>query len=390
MLEDLLRRYTQTGLEIPSNDEVIETLLTASKFGPLARRCLLLSLVDQLLEKTASTHLQAEAVYQRSVVLRLKGDIIGSNKLLQEFLDRSDMATRLKSHFILGLLHLSQAANHAYNLDFSSASKEVKMWIPPNSDATQKQLDVVWSQIHSAGRILRGQGQFNTACFFFERCLQMESLHTPRRYLALSHLVDTYIEVDYLRRRDTHSIYAGELLSKAENLIAPEIKYLKSHAQRSKGFRRLLLSSSEIEIRQNRFDKADRLLVELCDIYAKLADPDIVDRHGHLRAFISLARISPVSEVESRWIAALNLGRRYYPLEEEVFIVAFMHLFICAARLLRGDMEGGKAAFDYAAEICRIKSPQFVMPGLGTYLFDDVRCQIESLVGWKLPQARIL
>lgn len=390
MLEDLLRRYAQTGLEIPSNDEVIETLLAASKFGPLARRRLILSLVNQLLEKTASAHLQAEAVYQWSVVLRLKGDIIGSKKLLQEFLDRSDMATRLKSHSILGLLHLSQAANYAYNLDFSSASKEAKMWIPPNSDATQKQLDVVWSQIHSAGRILRGQGQFNTACLFFERCLQLESLHTPRRHLALSHLVDTYIEVDYLRRRDTHSLYAGELLSKAEILIAPEIEYLRSHAQRSKGFRRLLLSSSEIEIRQNRFDKAGRLLVELCNIYAKLVDPDIVDRHGHLRAFISLARISPVSEVESRWITALNLGRRYYPLEEEVFIVALMHLFICAARLLRGDMEGGKAAFDYAAEICRIKSPQFVMPGLGTYLFDDVRCQIESLVGWELPQARIL
>ena len=89
MLEDLLRRYAETGLEIPSNDEVIETLLAASKFGPLARRRLILSLVDQLLEKkTASAHLEAEAVYQRSVVLRLKGDITGSNKLLQEFLDR--------------------------------------------------------------------------------------------------------------------------------------------------------------------------------------------------------------------------------------------------------------------------------------------------------------
>lgn len=385
MLEDLLRYYAKTGLEIPSDEEVIETLLAVSTLGPLARRRLILSLVDQLLENTTSAHLQAETVYQRSVILRLKGDITGSKKLLQEFLDRPDMATRLKSHSILGLLHLSQAANFAYNLDFSSASKEAKMWIPSNSDATQKQLDVVWSQIHSAGRILRGQGQFDTACLFFERCLQMEPLHTTRRHLALFHLVDTYIEVDYLRRRDTHSLYAGELLSKAENLIEPEIEYLRSHGKRSKGFRRALLSLSEIEIRQNRFEKADLLLAELCNSYAELVDPDIVDRHGHLRAFISLARISPVSNAETRWIAALDLGRRYYPLEEEVFIVALIHLFICAARLLRGNMEGGKAAYDYAAEICRIKSPQFVMPGLGTYLFDDVRGQIESYVGWTLP-----
>lgn len=33
--------------------------------------------------------------------------------------------------------------------------------------------------------------------------------------------------------------------------------------------------------------------------------------------------------------------------------------------------EEGKVAFDYTAEICRTKSPQFAMPGLGTYLFDD-------------------
>ncbi|KAF2465815.1 uncharacterized protein BDR25DRAFT_360341 [Lindgomyces ingoldianus] len=54
VLEDFLQRYGETGLEIPSNDEVIETSL---KFGPLVRRRLIISLVDQLLEKTASAYL---------------------------------------------------------------------------------------------------------------------------------------------------------------------------------------------------------------------------------------------------------------------------------------------------------------------------------------------
>ncbi|OCL13670.1 hypothetical protein AOQ84DRAFT_282637 [Glonium stellatum] len=216
----------------------------------------------------------------------------------------------------------------------------------------------------------------------------MEPFRQLRRHLAISHLADTYIEVDYLRRQNNNSSYAGGLLSKAQRLIKSEIESLRSHpqaAQRSKGFRRLLLSLSEIEIRENRFDAAHRLLMELCDIYGELVDPDIIDRHGHLRAFISLARISSPPDAESSWTTALNLGRRYYPLEEEVFVVALMHLFICTARLVGGDMEGGKAAFDYAVEICHSKSPQFVMPGLGTYLFDDVQCQIKSLVGWTLP-----
>ncbi|KAH8692571.1 hypothetical protein GQ44DRAFT_733996 [Phaeosphaeriaceae sp. PMI808] len=283
VLEDLLRRYAETGLEIPSNDEVIETLLAASKFGPLARRRLILALVDQLLEKTASTHLQAEAVYQRSVVLRLRGDITGSNKLLQEFLNRADIPTRLQSHSILGLLHLSQATNHAYNFDFLSANKEAKMWMPTESDGTEKQLDVIWSQIHSAGRILKGQGHFQTACLFFERCLQREPLRESKRYLALAHLADTYVEVDFLQRREIHSQSVGELLDRAEKLIRPEIENLRSRAPRSKGYRRLLLSLSEIEIRRSQFTAAEHLLMEVSGIYEKLIDPDIIDRLGHVR-----------------------------------------------------------------------------------------------------------
>lgn len=371
-------------MEIPSDEEVIETFLAASKFGPLTRRRLILSLVDQLLKSTASAHLQAEAVYQRSVVLRLKGDIAGSHRLLREFLNRPDTASRLKSSSVLGLLHISQATNYAYKFDFTLADKEAQKWIPL-SNATDQHIDVVWNQIHSAGRILRGQGHFVTACQFFEHCLEMQPLRESKRYLALSQLVDTYIEVDYLQcRRADH--YAREMLAKAENLVRPEIEQLRSRASRSKGFRRLLLSMPEIQIRRTRFDQAERLLKEVCDIYEKLADPDIVDRLGHVRAFIALARISSPSQSENRWTMALKLGRRYNPLEEEVFTVALIHLFICTARLQRGDMEGGKAAFDYAVEICRAKPPQFLIPGAGTYLFDDVQCLIESLAGWKLPR----
>ncbi|KAE9965479.1 hypothetical protein EG327_000466 [Venturia inaequalis] len=131
VLEDLLRLYAEIGREIPSNDEVIETLLAVSKIGPLPRRRLILSAVDPLLKKTSNGDLKAEAVYQTSVVLRLDGNIAGSNELLEEFLNRSDIATQLKSHSILGLLHLSHAANDTYNLDFLSASKRAKIYIPP-------------------------------------------------------------------------------------------------------------------------------------------------------------------------------------------------------------------------------------------------------------------
>lgn len=165
----------------------------------------MLSLASRLINSTTSAHLQAGAVYQRSVVLRLTGDIADSNNLLREFFNRSDMVSRLKSSPVLGYLYLSRAANHVYNFDFASADKEAQRWIPLPLNVTEQQLDVVWNQICSAGRISRGQGHFVTTYQFFESCLEMQPLRGSKRYLALSNLVDTYVEVDYLRyRRANH------------------------------------------------------------------------------------------------------------------------------------------------------------------------------------------
>jgi hypothetical protein len=182
-----------------------------------------------------------------------------------------------------------------------------------------------------------------------------------------------------------HSSYAGELLDKAEKLVRPEIEYLRTRTLRSKGFRPLPLSLSEIEIRRNRYNEAG-LLFKVSSIYIKLADLDIVDRLGHVRAFIALARISPLSGPETRWSDDLNIDRRYNPLDEEVFTVAFIHLCICVVHLQRGNSAGAKVAFDYVVEIFSHKTSAILIPGVGTYLCDDVKFQIELSAGWKLPR----
>lgn len=59
------------------------------------------------------------------------------------------MASRLKSSSVLGLLHISQAANYASKFNFTSADKEAQKWIPL-SNTTEQQVDVVWNQIDFA------------------------------------------------------------------------------------------------------------------------------------------------------------------------------------------------------------------------------------------------
>lgn len=381
VLDRVLEFHTITGKEVPSDDEVIETLLAVSKCGPLSEQHRILSLIDPLLKRTTSApHLQAEAVYRWSVLFRLKGDIASSNQLLEEFLDRTDMAIRLKTHHVVGQLHLSRATNFAYKFEFYLANKEARMWTPLNSDITEKSFDVMWNQIYSAGKILRGQGQFEFACELYHKCLETPSLRDSKKHLVLSHLVDTYVEIHHLRRN------AGNLLDTASGMIRTEIERLRLHQPRSKGFRRLLLSLSEVEIRRNQLVAAECLLREVFSIYETLVEPDIVDRLGHIRASIALARISPLGEAEFYWLSALGLGRKYYPLEEEVFIVAIIHLFLCITHLQLKDFQRGRAAFDYAARICLTNSPQYLIPGAGTYLFEEAKDRIQSLAGWRLPR----
>jgi len=391
ILEHLLREYSETGSEMPYGNDVVETLLAASRFGTLGKRQHLLSMAAKSMRDLGNIPLQAEIVYRESVLLRLKGDICASKRRIQEFLNRSSPKPDLGSHFVLGLLHLSQATNHAYDFDFCQAHKEAQKWKPP-SNHTQRYMDVVWDQVYFAGRTLKGQGYFNEAKQCFERCLAIDGLRESKRILIKSSLADLYSELDYLQRKGpnlNHSerCAAPEIsfLDKAEEMLLPEIECLKARGQHSKGFRRLLLALIEVEIRRYRFDNAEILTTEILDIYSRLTEPDIVDRLGHVRALIARARISPLSEAEGRWSDVLDWNRKYNPLEEEVFTCALISLFICSMRFQLGNLYGGRAAFSHAMEVMDGKTPQFLIPGVGTYLFDHVRLQIKSVAGWVLP-----
>ena len=355
-------------------NEVVETFLAASKFGTLTQRQRLLSIAANLLRMPGHIHLQAKIVHQESVLLRLKGDICESQRRIQEFLDHSSAGLDLRSHCVFGLLHLSQATNYAYNFDHCQAHEEAQKWKPLSF--AQRDMDVVWNQVYFAGRAFRGQGCFNEAKQCFERYLAINGLPESKKILVKSILADLYSELDYS--------YSGEcvapeitFLDYAEDTVKPELERLIARGQRSKGFRRLLLSSIEVEIRRYQFESAEILISEILGIYSWLTEPDIVDRLGHVRALIAWARISPLSEAEERWSDVLEWNRRYNPFEEEVFTCGLAYLFICSIRFQLGNLDSGREAFNRAMEVISRKRPQFLIPGVGTYLYDSVRRQIE-------------
>lgn len=318
---------------------------------------------------------EIEFIYRKSVALRLSGDNHGSQNIIRDFL--SSLGPRdLSSNENLAALYISQATNHSYHFSFTEAHGELKKWTPDkNLPGRQKQL--LWDQMLCIGRVVRGQGCFEAARTCFEQCLITPGISQSRRFLVKSSLADLFCELDYTTKSEK-----TPYLQQAAHLVEPDVQQFRStsnHHQR--GYRRLLLSLCEIKIIEHQYCDAESLVEELLDIYAKVHEPDIVDRLGHVRSLIAFARISPTPIIAiKRWKDVLAWNRRYNPGEEEVFTCGVVYLFLCLTWHSLGYMAESTENLQMAIKVLREKRPQFLIPGIGTYLFYDVNYQLRRLV----------
>jgi hypothetical protein len=72
-------------------------------------------------------------VHKDSVLLRLCREISESQRVIQEFLDRPFTQPNPRLHSLLGLLHLSQAENWAYQFNHQKVYNEAQKWGPGDS-----------------------------------------------------------------------------------------------------------------------------------------------------------------------------------------------------------------------------------------------------------------
>jgi tetratricopeptide (TPR) repeat protein len=234
----------------------------------------------------------------------------------------------------------------------------------------------------TTGRILRGEGRFDKVGRCFEGCIATPGLPRSKRLLVISYLSDVYYELDYIQRNNACQLtLQSSYLSKGREVVQQEIDCARACGKPSMGLRQLLLSLTEIEIRQDRFDRAECIISKLLGIYSKITELDVNDRVGHVRALIARARVSQLCEAEEHWNAALLQNRVYNPFEEEVFTCGVIYLFISSIRFQLDDIDGSRGTFKKAIEVIRRKRPQFLMPGMGTYLFDSIRSDLQSRAG---------
>ncbi|KAH8761620.1 hypothetical protein F5883DRAFT_424986 [Diaporthe sp. PMI_573] len=164
---------------------------------------------------------------------------------------------------------------------------------------------LLWDHIYFVSRLMRGQGDFESAKIGFESCSVTNWVRPSKKIILQCALVEFYCELDY-------SIYSTK---------DDRHQYLYSN---SKSLRRLLLSLSEVYIRQGLRYKAREVLERLSTPLEKVDSIDAIDRLGHVRLYIALARSCPPWQAEPYGKEALRLNATYKP--EEFFTCAVIYL----------------------------------------------------------------
>lgn len=168
----------------------------------------------------------------------------------------------------LAALHLSQATNHVYNFDFSRAHIEAKKGTP-GLRLLHWQEKLLWDQMFCVGRITRGEGLFQEARRCFEACMNNTETSEAKRLLVKSAVADIYCELAHAEEELSYLAQAGAVLE-------PEVERLRqSSRHQTKGFWRLLLSLTEVRIRQDRRNEAGVLATELLTIYQSIKYPEL-------------------------------------------------------------------------------------------------------------------
>lgn len=323
------------------------------------RGCSTLKLLDQ--------RLKVAAIHQQSILMRLRGDVTGSELVINEFL--LNYGNTVLPVSMLTPLHLSQTMNHIYRFNFNHAHEEMKtVPSPPNAHD-----NFLWDRTLCVSRAFRGSGDFAAAKTAFQLCLATPGLCKPKRCLVTSALADTLCELAVMEHDNSHLVRAEELVMLAVTL-----------SPFPKGLRRLRLSLLEIKINQGSRDEAEFLIKLLLDTYNNLEKLDIVDRLGHVRTLIAHARIALTPEEEiSRWVDVLNWNRFYNPHEEEVFTCGAVYIIICSLFLRLGNWGAGLHYYRKGTNVLARKERQFLIPGLGTYIFHKA-CVIIGSMGLSL------
>ncbi|TLD27450.1 uncharacterized protein E2P81_ATG10738 [Venturia nashicola] len=345
----------------------VEAVLAATTSSSTHRTNTIARLAS-LLSPDLPIYLKLAIVDKQGSLLRLEGEYHQSDFVLYHSLSGIDIQSPdMRIHCSYGRVVLSLTENMILQKDYGNAQIYMDHWGPRKSPNPCLEQQVIDLKCIALGRISRYQGYFKHAAACLESCSSTLNLTPSRRFHALHHLADVLCEM--------------RVPGQAENLVRDEIDRLRLDGrQRSKAYRRLLLSFGEALIEQGSLQKGNDVFFELYQIFADITAPDVSDQLGHVRSAFGLLRIA---SKEGRWSDALQcskwaegLAQKYQTFSDGDFYVGLIFMYQAVACFEMQKWAENLTALA-AAENCD-KGPRHLIPGMGTYVRDELILKVTS------------
>ncbi|KAF7186226.1 hypothetical protein HII31_12468 [Pseudocercospora fuligena] len=272
-------RDNQINLDVEMTAEVVESLLSLSRIGSMSDRLLYAQQARRLATQKNDAMLTAEAIYEESVGLRLKGDYSGSLRCLEVWSLPRDSQVGNRLDAALGRLRVSKLENLVQQENFDAAIDCYMHadWRPRASEHLSPYLlDILAMKTATMTKVWRARSEFDRAYKELELTLK----GAKRRNLTLCAMADCLIEMRQ----------PGD----AVDLLKPQLTALKEHhPSRTRALRRVNVSIANALVAAGNHAEARRYFT---DLVCLKDGADVIEQMLHIRLLCSRAICSQLCD----------------------------------------------------------------------------------------------
>ena len=338
-------------------------------------------------------YLGAAIAHRQSTLARLQAKYDDADVLIKQYLCHSRSSCQTDRRLHAWHLHLFVSHLKILNLQekFEAAREELGRWDQlPKISLMECQSIPIFAQ--TASEVWRSLGKLDhakeylTDCgYFFKANNENPFLkaNNSHRYQIICGLIDIHCAL-------------GEI-EDADLLVGEEIGRLPVDGRLSKTFRRLQVSSLEIDIARalpSSLTQARSKILLLKHVFREIQEPDISDQLLQVRTYVASARVlylqSYFPQAIQEWESVNALAETYSAFQCQGFIFAFSQLSVSLAHLeitrrtndshaIKKHEQGFTETFQQANTIFQLEEDNYWIPTITTSWLPKVRSEIKSL-----------
>ena len=374
-------------------EEVVECLIARTRLGPSYFSQEALWEAKAFLSDRSPEYLGAAIAHRQSILARLQAKYDDADALTKQYLCHLGSSCQTDRRLHAWHLHLFVSHLKILNLQekFEAAREELESWNRlPKISLMESQSIPIFAQ--TASEVWRSLGKLDHAKDYLADCYSFFVANGANPFLKAN---DSHRYQIICALIDVHCAL-GEM-EDADFLVRKEIENFPINGRLSKAFRRLQVSSLEIDIARalpSSLTQARSKTLLLKHVFREIQEPDISDQLLQVRTHVASARVlhlqSYFPQAIQEWESVNALAAKYSAFQCQGFTFAFSQLSIGLAHVEitrqtndSHTIEEHRQAFAetlrQANSIFQLEEDNYWIPTITTSWLPKVRSEIKSL-----------